>query len=188
MPNYDYCRVVNIMEMKKKEIEVLELASKNGGSVAVYSSLGDIYNVALELEQNGYFKKLKTLDGTNDPEHGYLYGLTNKGKQAVKEHEMTPRSKETLEKRRNTLRLNADSKLRANSTIEYPEELTLDESDNYVWLYSGDDEAKAYKIAKKLHGQVYTQVDAENEDGRAYLRGYHLVNRTGWYICVGDKK
>ena len=71
--------------------------------------------------------------------------------------------------------------------VEYPESLTLDESEKYVWLYSGEDETEAYKIAKKRNGQVYTQVDVEGEDGVVYLRGHHFVNRTGWYICIGDK-
>lgn len=83
------------------------------------------------------------------------------------------------------MKTNKASTNKIKDAREYPEELTLDESEKYIWLYSGDDEAKAYRTSKKLHGQVYTQLNVENKDGRTYLRGHHFVNRTGWYICVG---
>ena len=37
---------------------------------------------------------------------GHFYKLTNKGKKAIKEYEMTPMSKEILDKRRRTIEYN----------------------------------------------------------------------------------
>ena len=66
--------------------------------------------------------------------------------------------------------------------VEYPESLTLDESEKYVWLYSGEDETEAYKIAKKRNGQVYTQVDVESEDGVVYLRCFFSFFHINHYL------
>lgn len=66
----------------------------------------------------------------------------------------------------------------------YPDELSFDESDNYDIIYTGDNEIEAIQISEQKSGQMYTQVDAENEDGGIYLRGHHIVNRTGIYIVA----
>jgi len=43
-------------------------------------------------------------------------------------------------------------------------------------------EKQARMIAEAVGGQVYTQVDGE--DDRFYEKGFHLVNRTGVYAVV----
>jgi hypothetical protein len=67
---------------------------------------------------------------------------------------------------------------------DYPEDLTMDQADEFSVFHSFDSEAAALKKAKKIDGQLYTQVDVEGSEGVMYMRGHHLVNRTGWYIVV----
>lgn len=88
-------------------------------------------------------------------------------------------------------KFNIDSMVNKKSTSilmlrNYPEELTIDESEEYPIFFSFDDEMRAIRTAKKIKGQMYTQVDTDTEgpDNVAYLKGHHIVNRTGWYIVV----
>ena len=63
----------------------------------------------------------------------------------------------------------------------FPEELSLgemDELDSEVF----DDLDKAIEYAREHGGQVYTQVDGEED--RMYTRGVHVVNRTGIHAVV----
>lgn len=71
--------------------------------------------------------------------------------------------------------------------IDYPEELTEDEADNYEFFdikekptYEAEYK-EAVKIAKKNKGQVYTMVDGENNK-TYYLKGMHFVNRFGFKV------
>ena len=72
---------------------------------------------------------------------------------------------------------------------KYPDELTLDEFDDMLWTGEKQfglekdaniDEIKKY--AKKIDGQIYTQVDGEED--RVYSKGLRFVNRTGIYEVV----
>ena len=70
-------------------------------------------------------------------------------------------------------------------TVTPPEHLSSADSDRYEWAYYGDDRDNAYRAAAKTSGQVYTQIDdADDPVGISYERGYHLVNRTGYYIVI----
>ena len=71
---------------------------------------------------------------------------------------------------------------------KYPEELTMEESDQYPYFERFDDAdsykqdyENAVKFAKENNGQVYTMVDGENNK-TYYLKGLHYVNRFGF--CV----
>jgi len=45
-------------------------------------------------------------------------------------------------------------------------------------------EARAEAFALRTEGQVYTQVDSDLSDDCVYLKGWHLVNRTGVYAVI----
>lgn len=75
---------------------------------------------------------------------------------------------------------------------QYPDELTLDEFDEMFYTgkakvrqFGLDKEADVQdvlKYAKKIGGQIYTQVDGEKD--RMYSKGPRFVNRTGIYEVV----
>ena len=92
------------MVLNETEIKALKL-TRNEGHIMVFDRLGNAHQITTKLAEEGYLRKLKTPTNTTDPEHSHLYKLTSKGKRALKEYEMTPRSKETLEKRRRTIEL-----------------------------------------------------------------------------------
>ena len=74
----------------------------------------------------------------------------------------------------------------------YPDELSLDEFDGM--FYTGKAKAKQFGLekeadvqevvqyAKKIGGQIYTQVDGDED--RMYSKGLRFVNRTGIYEVV----
>lgn len=74
----------------------------------------------------------------------------------------------------------------------YPDELSLDEFDEM--FYTGKAKAKQFGLekeadvqevvqyAKKIGGQIYTQVDGDED--RMYSKGLRFVNRTGIYEVV----
>ncbi|TET75436.1 MAG: hypothetical protein E3J56_00630 [Candidatus Aminicenantes bacterium] len=71
---------------------------------------------------------------------------------------------------------------------DYPEELTMYQSEKFPVFKRFDDSdsykkdyQKALAYAKKVHGQVYTMVDGE-DNKTYYLKGLHYVNRFGF--CV----
>lgn len=66
---------------------------------------------------------------------------------------------------------------------KYPEELTLSEADNFSYIKDFENFKKAEEHAKKVGGQVYTQIDNDYGD-RVYVKGFRFVNRTGRYIVV----
>jgi hypothetical protein len=70
----------------------------------------------------------------------------------------------------------------------YPEEMTVTHADRFPVFKSFEDLSKALAYEKKHGGKLYTQIDIEGkaEDGNdiVYLRGSHLVNRTGLWIVV----
>jgi hypothetical protein len=68
---------------------------------------------------------------------------------------------------------------------DWPEDLTFDQSDDWEWGYSGENEMTAWRVAERRGGMIYTQVDAEGTD--IYERGHHWVNRTGRYITILPK-
>lgn len=67
---------------------------------------------------------------------------------------------------------------------KYPETLSAYEIDDIKWKIAKDfgslKRARAY--AKKISGQLYTQVDAGME--RVYVKGSAIVNRTGRWMVV----
>ena len=75
---------------------------------------------------------------------------------------------------------------------QYPDELTLDEFDEM--FYTGKAKTRQFgldkeadvrdvlKYAKKIDGQIYTQVDCEKD--RTYSKGPRFVDRTGIYEVV----
>jgi hypothetical protein len=67
-----------------------------------------------------------------------------------------------------------------------PDELSLEESDNYDWIGIGyASYEKAKKVADEKGGIVYTQVDTDRKPHYvAYVKGWAFVNRTGWYIVI----
>lgn len=78
-----------------------------------------------------------------------------------------------------------------------PDQLTWDEIDLYmhegpfVDFETFDDLATAEQFAASLEKglsehetQIYTQVDSDTSDELVYLRGKHIVNRTGKYIVI----
>ena len=70
--------------------------------------------------------------------------------------------------------------------IKYPDELNDYQSDKYeiIDVSKGsytDDYKEAYKIAKKIGGEVYTIIDGEGPEVY-YLKGIRYVNRIG--VCV----
>jgi hypothetical protein len=72
-----------------------------------------------------------------------------------------------------------------------PGVLTMTQADMIEKFKGFEDELRANRYANKTKGQLYTQVDVERaKDGRdvAYLRGYHLVNRTGYWVVVKPSK
>ena len=70
---------------------------------------------------------------------------------------------------------------------EYPEELSIEEVDNLedFEYYGLKDLEQALRWSKKLGGMLYTQVDSGMD--RVYLKGNHLVNRTGIYLVLIKK-
>ena len=93
----------------------------------------------------------------------------------------------------------ADSAIKAltGSLKEYPVELTISEFDSISWAADdqfglddprhNDEIARdVLKFAKKTGGQIYTQVDSDDDkgDGTLYSRGLRVVNRTGIYWVV----
>lgn len=73
--------------------------------------------------------------------------------------------------------------------VPYPDELTLDEFDDTPWIknkqFGLDRQANIEEIkkyAEKTNGQIYTQVDGDND--RMYSKGLRLANRTGIYEVV----
>jgi hypothetical protein len=77
--------------------------------------------------------------------------------------------------------------------IEYPEELSKRESEEYKAknFCEGnsykEDYDRAVKYAEKTKGQVYTMVDGERNK-TYYLRGLHYVNRFGFCVLKRIKK
>lgn len=75
---------------------------------------------------------------------------------------------------------------------DFPEVLTIDETHelpNFETFVNGDVDGPAkaaYEFAKKVCGVVYTQVDVDAPwpDDIAYVKGFHLVNRTGVYAVA----
>ena len=75
---------------------------------------------------------------------------------------------------------------------QYPDELTLDEFDEMFYTgkakvrqFGLDKEADVQdvlKYARKIDGQIYTQVDGDKD--RMYSKGLRFVNRTGLYEVV----
>jgi len=70
----------------------------------------------------------------------------------------------------------------------FPSVLSIDKADRCEKFKGFDDEMKAVRYSKKHGGQMYTQVDTEGRDGTAYMRGHHIVNRTGYYVVVDKCK
>ncbi len=81
---------------------------------------------------------------------------------------------------------------------KYPEELTFDQFDDIGWDFEqqfGLDDPRAnspivreaFDLIKKHNGELvlYTQVDGEED--RVYVRGHHVVNRTGIWWVVKSK-
>jgi hypothetical protein len=66
--------------------------------------------------------------------------------------------------------------------IEYPDELTCDQMGCYKTFKIFQDVKKAWSYAKKTHGEIYTQVDGD--DDVVYSKGLHYVNRTGIYAVI----
>ena len=70
---------------------------------------------------------------------------------------------------------------------DYPEVLTLDESDRFenfeTFTKEEDNRKTAIEFAKKVSGIVYTQVDGDY-GSVVYDRGFHIVNRTGVYAVA----
>lgn len=73
-------------------------------------------------------------------------------------------------------------KSQSNDKIEYPDELTCDQMGRYKTFRIFQDARKADIYAKKIHGQIYTQVDGDTDV--VYSKGIHYVNRTGVYGVV----
>lgn len=75
---------------------------------------------------------------------------------------------------------------------DYPVELSIEDADKFAHFKGFEDEIEAIKYSKKTTGQMYTQVDCDCEYDEskgmdntvAYLRGHHVVNRTGYWIVV----
>lgn len=75
---------------------------------------------------------------------------------------------------------------------EFPSELSFDQFDNMDWeskqfgLNDSRHNSKiandVLKYAKKVNGQIYTQVDGDTD--RVYSKGLRYVNRTGIYEVV----
>lgn len=87
------------------EHKALRIAQQEGGIMVADIGIGNAHDITKELCINGFLKEFKVPKGTTDPEHSHYYKITKKGKKELKEMEMTPRSKETLEKRRRTIQL-----------------------------------------------------------------------------------
>jgi len=66
----------------------------------------------------------------------------------------------------------------------YPEVMSPSKADLYKKFRGFGNEQRAIRFSKRTGGQLYTQVDIPGKEKVAYLRGHHLVNRTGWYIVV----
>jgi len=64
----------------------------------------------------------------------------------------------------------------------YARELTPEQVDEFSNVKDFEDLTKALVYLKRHGGQLYTQVDADGD--RAYLRGRHVVNRTGRWIVI----
>ena len=93
-------------EPNETEMKALKLTLHQGGRIIISDMLGNAYEITSKLANEGYLRKLKTPDNGIDPTHSHFYKLTNKGKKAIKEYEMTPMSKEILDKRRRTIEYN----------------------------------------------------------------------------------
>ena len=92
------------------EYKALRIAREEGQIMVADIGIGNAHDITKELAMKGFLKEHKVPNGTTDPEHSHYYKLTNKGMKELKEMEMTPRSKETLEKRRRTIELKERSK------------------------------------------------------------------------------
>jgi len=78
---------------------------------------------------------------------------------------------------------------------EFPDELTFDQFDKMGWKskqfglnddrHYGEIARDVLAFAKKSGGQIYTQVDGDND--RLYSKGMRFVNRTGlWEVVTGE--
>lgn len=67
---------------------------------------------------------------------------------------------------------------------KYPEVLSTYEVDDIKWKRAEDFESlkRARAFAKKIKGQLYTQIDADVEV--VYVKGSAIVNRTGRWLVV----
>ena len=63
-----------------------------------------------------------------------------------------------------------------------PEVLTFSQVDDLMNVEGFQSLKKAQAYAKKVKGQLYTQVDSGMD--REYVRGNELVNRTGEWIVI----
>jgi len=91
--------------ISEQEYRALKTARIEGGAISVYDRLGNAHEITTKLATEGLLREIKVPRGTTDPQHTHNYKLTKKGEKELKEMEMTPRSKETLEKRRRTMQL-----------------------------------------------------------------------------------
>lgn len=75
---------------------------------------------------------------------------------------------------------------------DFPDALTLEEADelpNFRTFTEKDARGNAldaHEFARKVNGVAYTQVDwdAPYPNDRGYVKGFHLVNRTGVYAVT----
>jgi hypothetical protein len=72
--------------------------------------------------------------------------------------------------------------MRSSKNVIYPDELTCDQMSLYKTSKIFQDVKKAASYAKRTRGQIYTQVDGDEDV--VYSRGIHYVNRTGTYAVV----
>jgi len=66
--------------------------------------------------------------------------------------------------------------------IDYPDEMNCDQMGHYKIFRIFQDVKKADSYAKKMQGQIYTQVDGDTDV--VYSKGIHYVNRTGIYAVI----
>ncbi len=65
---------------------------------------------------------------------------------------------------------------------EYPDEMTCDRMCGYKTFRIFEDVKKAKGYAEKTRGEIYTQVDGDEDV--VYSKGIHYVNRTGIYAVL----
>lgn len=68
----------------------------------------------------------------------------------------------------------------SKNNIEYPDEMTCDQMGHYKTFRIFQDIEKALNYTKEISGQIYTQIDGDNDV--VYSKGVHYVNRTGVYM------